>query len=113
MLIVHVAPGASVAPQGVVVVGAKVNNVFPIPVTDSAVIATGVVPVAPLFLIVTTLVTEGRPNGIVKVRTRAPVPMVVSVPLVAERKNNGPADTPVPERLTGLPVPAAGPPMEL
>ena len=107
MLMVQVAAGASVAPQ---VVPVKLNNVFAIPVTDSAVIVTGVLVARPLFLIVTTLVTEVLPAGIVKVKAAAP-PAFPSVPLVAAVKANGPAATPVPERLTGVPVPVAGPPM--
>jgi hypothetical protein len=109
MLIVQVAPGFSVAPQ---VVPVKLNNVFAIPVTDSAVIATGVLVARPLFLIVTTLVTEVRPAGIVKVRVWTPR-TVPSDPLVAAVKDKGPAATPVPERLTGVPVPVAGPVMAL
>ena len=105
MVIVQVARRASVAPQ---VVLFKVNNVFARPVTDSAVIATGVLPAGPLFVIVTTLVI-GFPLVILKVRVLAPAVVVPSVALVAEVKANGPADTPVPERLTGVPVPAAGP----
>jgi hypothetical protein len=111
MLIVQVAPGFSGAGNVPQVLPVKVNNVFALPFTDSAVIVTGVVPAAPLFLIVTTLVTEARFAGIVKVKVRAPAPFVASVPLVAAVKANGPAATPVPERLTGVPVPVAGPPM--
>jgi hypothetical protein len=111
MVIVQVAPGFNVAPQ---VVPVRLNNVFAIPVTDSPVIATGVEVAAPLFVIVTTLVTPaaGRPAGIVKVRTRAPK-TVASVPFVAAVKANGPAATPVPERLTGVPVPVAAPMVEV
>jgi len=110
MVIVQVAPGASVAPQVVLV---KLNNVFAIPVTDSAVIATGVLVARPLFVIVTTLVTGVvRPAGIVKVSWRLPA-TVASVPLVAAVKASGPAATPVPERLTGVPVPVAGPETEV
>jgi hypothetical protein len=107
MVIVQVAPGASVAPQ---VVPFKVNAVFAIPATVSPVIVTGVGAVAglALFVIVTTLVTGVRAGGIVKVRVRAP-PTVASVALVAAVKANGPAATPLPERLTGVPVPVAGP----
>jgi len=103
-LIVQVAPPASVAPQ---VVPVKLNNVVavPVPATDSAVTATGVLVAAPVFLIVTTLVI-GIPLVVLKVRVWAP-PTTASVPLVAAVKANGPADTPVPERLTGLPVPVA------
>lgn len=92
----------------------KLNNVFAIPDTDSAVIVTGVVAAAPVFVIVTTLVTPaaGRPAGIVKVRVRTP-PAVPSVALVAAVKANGPAAIPVPERLTGVPVPAAAPRVEV
>jgi len=109
MVIVQVAPGASVAPQ---VVPAKLNNVFAVPFTDSAVIVTGVLVTEPLFLIVTTLVTEGRPAGIVKVRVWTPE-TTPNDPLVAAVKTNGPAATPVPERLTGVPVPAAAPIVEV
>ena len=107
MLIVQVAPGFSGAGNVPQVLPVKVNNVFALPFTDSAVIVTGVVPAAPLFLIVTTLVTEARFAGIVKVRTRAPV-TVASVALVAAVKAHGPAVTPVPVRVTGVPVPVAG-----
>jgi hypothetical protein len=112
MLIVQVAPGASVAgsvpaPQ---LVPVKLNNVFEIPATDSAVIVTGVVAAVPVFVIVTTLVTEPRGAGInPKFRVRAPA-TVDSVALVAAVKANGPAATPVPERLT---VPVAGPVSEV
>ena len=117
MLIVQVAPGFSVAPQ---VVAVELNNVFPIPATVSPVIVTGVVAAVPWFVIVTTLVTGFRGAGInPKFRMRVP-PAVVSVrfgqaplQLVAAVKANGPAETPVPERLTGVPVPVAGPVMEL
>jgi len=109
ILIVQVAPGASVAPQ---VVPVKLNKLFEIPLTDSAVIATGVLVAGPLFLIVTTLLTGGRPAGIVKVRVWTPA-TTPSDPLVAAVKANGPAATPVPERLTGVPVPVAGPVREL
>jgi hypothetical protein len=110
-LIVQVVPGASVAgnvpaPQ---VVPVKLNNVFAIPATDSAVIATGVLPAAPLFLIVTTLVTGARGVGIVKVRVCSPATTAQHVALVAAVKANGPAATPVPDRVTGVPVPVAGP----
>src|SRR5215469_1264101 len=109
-LIVQVAPGASVAPQ---LVPVKVNNVLAIPVTDSPVIVTGVGAVAavPLFVIVTTLVI-GTPRVTLKVRVRTPK-TVASVPLVAAVKANGPAATPVPERLTGVPVPVAAPMVEV
>jgi hypothetical protein len=109
MLIVQVAPGASVAPQ---VVPVKLNNVFARPATDSPMIVTGVVAAVPLFVIVTTLVTGVRPVGIVKVRVRTPR-TVASVALVAAVKANGPAATPLPERLTGVPVPVAAPIVEL
>ena len=109
MLIVQVAPGASVAPQ---VEPVKLND--PDPPTVSPVIVTGVGTLAavPVFVIVTTLVTGVRPAGIVKVRVRAPR-TVASVPLVAAVKANGPADTPLPERLTGVPVPVAAPMLEV
>ena len=112
MLIVQVAAGASVAGGTGQVVPVKLNNVFAIPFTDSSVIVTGVVPAAPLFLIVTTLVTGVRPAGIVKVRVCWP-PTTPSDPLVAAVKANGPAATPLPERLTGVPVPVAAPIAEL
>src|SRR6516164_1706957 len=110
MLIVQVAPAASVAPQ---VVPFKVNNPapLPIPATVSPVIATGVVVAAPLFLIVTTLVI-GAPLVMLKVRTGTPA-TVPSDPLVTAVKANGPAATPLPERLTGVPVPVAAPMVEL
>jgi hypothetical protein len=106
MLIVQVAPEASVAPQ---VVPAKVNNPDPVPIptTESPVITTGVLVPGPLFVIVTTLVI-GLPLVILKVRTR-PRGVVARVALVAAVKANGPAATPVPERLTGVPVPVAAP----
>jgi len=111
MVIVQVAPRASVAgsvpaPQDVPV---KLNNpdAFPIPATVSAVIVTGVGEVtAALFVIVTTLMTGARGDGIVKVRMRAP-PALDSDALVAAVKANGPAATPLPERLT---VPVEDPP---
>lgn len=111
----QVAPGASVAGGTGQVVPVKLNNVFEVPATDSSEIVTGVGPlvVVPLFLIVTTLVTEARFAGIVKVKVRAPFPAVASVPLVAAVKANGPAATPLPERLTGVPVPVAAPIVEL
>jgi len=109
MVIVQVAPEASVAPQ---VVPVKLNNPdpFPIPATVSPVIVTGVGALAavPVFVIVTTLVTGVRPAGIVKVRVRTP-PTVASVPLVAAVKANGPAATPSPEMMTGVPVGTADP----
>jgi hypothetical protein len=110
ILIVQVAPEASVAPQ---VVPAKVNNPDPVPIpaTDSPVIVTGVLAAAPVFVIVTTLVI-GIPLVTLKVRTR-PRGVVARVPLVAAVKANGPAATPLPERLTGLPVPVAAPMVEL
>jgi hypothetical protein len=79
------------------------------PATVSPLIVTGVGALAavPVFVIVTTLVTGVRPAGIVKVRVRAPR-TVPSVPFVAAVKANGPAATPLPERLTGVPVPVAG-----
>ena len=120
MLIVQVAPGASVAPQ---VVPVKLYNVFEIPATDSAVIVTGVVPAAPLFVIVTTAVTGARGariNPKLRVRVPATVPSVAcghddGVPQlkVAEVKARGPTDAPLPERLTGEPVPVAGPLIEV
>ena len=105
MLIVQVAPGASVAPQ---VVPVKLNNVFEIPATvvPASVTGVGALAVVPWFVIVTTLVTEPRGAGInPKFRVRAPA-TVDSVALVAAVKANGPAATPVPERLT---VPVTGP----
>jgi hypothetical protein len=76
------------------------------------VIVTAVSPTAvPVFLIVTTLVI-GTPRVTLKVRVRTP-PTVASVPLVAKVKANGPADTPLPERLTGVPVPVAAPMVEV
>ena len=115
MLIVQVVAGATVAgsvppPQ---LVPVKLNNVFEVPATDSFVIVTGEVPAPPLFLIVTTLVTDARGDGIVKVRVWAPFPAVCSVALVAAVKANGPATTPLPERATGVPVPVAAPRVEL
>ena len=118
MLIVQVAPGPSVVPQ---VVPVKLNNVFPVPAAvANPVNVTGVVPAVPLLVIVTTLVTGARGAGInPKFRVRTP-PAVFSVTfghaplqLVAAVKANGPADTPLPERLTGVPVPVAGPLIEV
>src|SRR6516225_1944259 len=59
MLIVQVAPGASVAPQ---VVPVKLNNVFEIPATvvPASVTGVGALAVVPWFVIVTTLETEPR-----------------------------------------------------
>jgi hypothetical protein len=112
-VIVQVAPGASVAPQELAV---KLNNPdpFPIPATVSPVIVTavGALAAVPVFVIVTTLLTGVRPAGIVKVRVRTP-PTVASVALVAAVKTNGPAATPVPERLTGVPAPVAAPVVEV
>jgi hypothetical protein len=84
------------------------------PAAVSPVIVTGVGALAavPVFVIVTTLVTAARPAGIVKVRVRTPA-AVTSVPLVAAVKANGPAATPLPERLTGVPVPVADPAVEV
>jgi hypothetical protein len=102
MLIVQVAPGASVAPQ---VVPVKLNRLSAMPATVIPVIVTavGAVATVPVFVIVTTLVTGARGVGIVKVRVRAPAPPL-SVPLVAAVKANAPVATPVPERLTADPV---------
>ena len=115
----QVPPGASDVPQDVVV---KVNNPapFPIPAAVSPVIVTGVGALAavPVFVIVTTAVMGPvRVELVGNIRVRAP-PTVVSDPpvhvvpvgqvKVAAVKANGPAATPLPERLTGLPVPVAG-----
>jgi hypothetical protein len=101
MLIVQVAPGASVAPQ---VVPVKLNSVSAMPATVIPVIVTavGAVATVPVFVIVTTLVI-GTPRVTLKVRVGTPL-TVVSVPLVAAVKANAPVATPVPERLMADPV---------
>jgi hypothetical protein len=106
MVIVQVARRASVAGGTGQVLPVKLNNVLLIPAADSAVIVTGMLPTGPLFLIVTMPVTGPRAAVGVKIRVGAP-PTFDSVAPVAEIKANGPADTPVPVRLTGVPVPAA------
>jgi hypothetical protein len=89
-------------------------------------IVTAVVAVAgALFVIVTTAVIRpDRGVSVGKFRVRTP-PMVTSpapavlhvVPVgqvkVTPVKANGPADTPLPERLTGVPVPVAAPMLEV
>jgi hypothetical protein len=89
-------------------------------------IVTAVVAVAgALFVIVTTAVISpdrGTSVGKVSVRTPAtvasPAPVVLHVvPVgqvkVAAVKANGPAATPLPAKLTGVPVPVAAPMVEV
>ena len=86
-LTVQLAPGASgVVNEHVVPVTLK-RAVFAVMV--SAVICNGA---APVFVIVTTLVTAARGDGIVNDRVRTPR-IVVSVPFVAEVKDSVPALT--------------------
>jgi hypothetical protein len=61
---------------------------------------------APVFVIVTTLVTGGRPAGIVNVRVRTPT-TVLNVPFVAEVKLRVPIGVPVPVSGTGVGVTVA------
>ena len=114
MLIVQLPPAA----KGVVneqFVPVMVKNELVAAVNVSAVICTE--PVVVAFRIVTTLVTGlgtagGAGRVIVKVRV-LPEVLPDSVPLVAAVKLNLPPVTPVPLRLTGVPVPVTGPVAEL
>lgn len=63
-------------------------------------------PTAPVFVIVTTLVTAARGVGIVKVKIRTPN-AVPSVPFVAPVKVSVPTGVPVPVSATGDPVTVA------
>jgi len=80
ILIVHVPAGATVAPVQVLAV-----MLYKPPMLSERAGVPIVSGVAPVFVIVTTLVTGARGVGIVKVRVRKPK-IVASVPFVAEVK---------------------------
>jgi len=102
MLTVHVPAGA----KGVVNEHVVAATLYKPPVfigRASAVICNGP---APVLVIVTTLVTGARGDGMVKVRVRnRPAPL--NVPFVADVKLSVPGTTPVPVSVTGVPVPVA------
>lgn len=86
-LTLHVAPGAKAVVNEHVVPATLKRALFAVMV--SAVICNGAVPV---FVMVTTLVTEVRDDGTLKVRVRTPRKFA-SVPFVAEVKVSVPAFT--------------------
>jgi hypothetical protein len=102
MLTVHGLPGANgvVNEQVVPVMLYKPPMLIK---SVSAVIRNGP---APVLVIVTTLVTGARGDGMVKVRVR-PSPAPLNVPWVADVKLSVPGRTPVPVRVTGEPVTVA------
>lgn len=102
MLTVHVPAGANgVVNEHVVPVTPYKPPMFTARV--SVVICNGP---APVLVIVTTLVTGARGDGMVKVRVR-PTPAPLNVPFVADVKASLPGATPVPVSVTGVPVPVA------
>ena len=63
---------------------------------------------APVLVMVTTLVTGARGDGMAKVSVRAS-PAPLNVAFVADVKLSVPGSTAVPLSVTGVPVPVAGP----